>query len=243
MEGCGGKCMKFLLIVINLIVALCGLGLIATGLVIKFGVSDWIPIDEVAALLDSQLLRSAVYIIIAAGGFVFLVSVCGCLGALCENKCLLVLYFLLLFIVFAAQIAAGIFAALYTRQITSYLEKEGMEFLRDSYGLKNSTKNELGTNAWDLVQNKLDCCGVTGPGDYAANNNVNNSVYSYPESCCVSKPCSPGNVKALGCKSGIEMLISDYGTIIGATAVGVAFFELCCMLLAICVCRNIGDDS
>ena len=70
---------------------LSGLGLIATGLIIKFGISDWIPIDEIAALLDSQLLRSAVYMIIAAGGFVFLVSVCGCLGAMCENKCLLVL--------------------------------------------------------------------------------------------------------------------------------------------------------
>ena len=70
---------------------LCGLGLIATGLLIKFGVTDWVPIDEIANLLNSQLLRSAVYIIIAAGGFVFLVAICGCLGALLENKCLWVL--------------------------------------------------------------------------------------------------------------------------------------------------------
>ncbi|XP_033645923.1 tetraspanin-18-like [Asterias rubens] len=242
MEGCGGKCMKFLLIVINFIVALSGLGLIATGLIIKFGISDWIPIDEIAALLDSQLLRSAVYMIIAAGGFVFLVSVCGCLGAMCENKCLLVLYFLLLFIVFAAQIAAGIFAALYTRQIESYLEVEGVDFLKNSYGLMNSTKNELGTAAWDLVQEKLNCCGVNGKGDYLGNNNVNNTAGDYPVSCCTEIPCKLNAVKTRNCGTALKLLIADYGTIIGATAVGVAFFELCCMLLAICVCRNIGDD-
>jgi hypothetical protein len=61
-------------------------------------------------------------------------------------------------------------------------------------------------------------------------------------SCCPGNNCDNSVVRNTGCRPAIERLISDYGTIIGATAVGVAFFELCCMLLAICVCRNIGDD-
>ncbi|XP_022082720.1 CD151 antigen-like [Acanthaster planci] len=236
MEGCGAKCIKFLLFIINFIVAICGLGLIATGLLIKFGVTDWIPIDEIANLLNSELLRSATYIIIAAGAFVFLVAVCGCFGALCENKCLLILYFLLLFIVFAAQIAAGILAALYTRQISTYLETESTMFLKDDY---NRTGKELATAAWDFIQTELMCCGVNGESDYLENTYLQNNGKTYPRSCCAMNDCiSPRNS---GCKGRIEGLISDYGTIIGATAVGVAFFELCCMLLAICVCRNVGD--
>lgn len=242
MEGCGGKCIKFLLFMVNFIVAICGLGLIATGLLIKFGVTDWVPIDEVASLLNSQLLRSAVYIIIAAGGFVFLVSVIGCLGALCESKCLLVLYFLLLFIVFAGQIAAGILAALYTRQISDYLKEEGMNFLKMDYNI-NSTDpvTKLGSDAWDFVQKKLECCGVEGTGDYALNTHLLAAGRAYPQSCCSDATCS--STFSTGCRPEIEQLIADYGTIIGATAVGVAFFELCCMLLAICVCRNVGDND
>ncbi|XP_038052509.1 tetraspanin-18-like [Patiria miniata] len=243
MEGCGAKCIKFLLFVINFIVALCGLGLIATGLLIKFGAVDFIPIDDVANLLNSQLLRSAVYIIIAAGGFVFLVAVCGCFGALCESKCLLVLYFLLLFIVFAGQIAAGILAALYTRQITDYLTNESRDFLKTNYNNTNTTTNEFATAAWDLIQTKLECCGVEGSADYAGNTFIVNDNLPYPKSCCPSSECSNNVVRSNGCQSAIEKLISDYGTIIGATAVGVAFFELCCMLLAICVCRNVDSED
>jgi hypothetical protein len=242
MEGCGANCIKFLLIMINFIIAICGLGLIATGLLIKFGLTEWVPIDDLASLLDSQLLRSATYIIIAAGGFVFLVSILGCLGAMCENKCILVLYFLLLFIVFAGQIAAGILAALYTRQIETYLKTESMDFLSTNYNSTMDSKYVLATNAWNFVQERLECCGVTGSADYSGNTNII-TVNRVPDSCCLMKSCTGDNTFDQGCTGPIEQLISDYGTIIGATAVGVAFFELVCMLLAICVCRNVSDDS
>ena len=70
---------------------LCGLGLIVTGCLIHFGLANWIPIQEVAAVLQNEFLRSAVYMIIGAGALVFLIAICGCLGAILENRCLLVL--------------------------------------------------------------------------------------------------------------------------------------------------------
>ena len=62
-----------------------------TGCLIHFGLDDWIPIEEVAAVLDNEFLRSATYMIIGAGALVFLIAICGCLGAILENRCLLVL--------------------------------------------------------------------------------------------------------------------------------------------------------
>ena len=62
-----------------------------TGCLIHFGLNDWIPIEEVAAVLDNEFLRSATYMIIGAGALVFLIAICGCLGAILENRCLLVL--------------------------------------------------------------------------------------------------------------------------------------------------------
>ncbi len=63
------------------------------GCLLIFGLQDnvveWIDIDTVAEILNNELLRSAVYIVIGAGGLVFLMAVCGCLGAILSSKCLL----------------------------------------------------------------------------------------------------------------------------------------------------------
>lgn len=244
--------MKFLLFIFNFIIALCGLGLIVTGCLIHFGLANWIPINEVAAVLQNEFLRSATYMIIGAGALVFLIAICGCLGAVMENRCLLVLYFLFLLVIFAAQLAAGILAAIYSDQITGFLQTEGVEFLAMDYGNNTDKVAKAATKGWDVIQDELECCGVTGQNDYSENPNLG-AANAYPDSCCAEKVkddmdnnvCSTTNPQAYteGCEDNIKNLIVQYSTIIGASAVGVACFELFCMLFAICICRNIGDED
>ncbi|XP_072047597.1 tetraspanin-11-like [Amphiura filiformis] len=142
-----------------------------------------------------------------------------------------------LVIIIAVQLAAGILAAIYSNEITSFLDKEGKDFLEMDYGNKTAAADEaskLATKGWDVIQQTLECCGVDGQGDYANNPNVQGN---YPDSCCrpreqVEDPdtgmivFAPGNnAYPNGCKDSLENLIVQYSTIIGATGVMAAGFE------------------
>ncbi|XP_072047588.1 tetraspanin-18B-like [Amphiura filiformis] len=243
--GAGVQCIKYTLFVFNLLIALCGLGLVVIGCLFIFGLQDdvveWIDIDTVAAILDNELLRSAVYIVIGAGGLVFLIAVCGCLGAILSSKCLLALYFVFLMIIFAAQLAAGIIAAIYGGEVADHLATEGKEFLQTGYDQDATGVNKTVTEAWDQFQETFKCCGVDDKDDY---------VYGVPDSCCeqvegyTEGTCGTvATAYVPGCQATLEDLVEEYETILAAAAVGVACFELFCMLFAICLCRNIDDED
>lgn len=245
--GAGVNCIKYLLFIFNFIIALSGLGLVVIGCLFIFGLEDnvieWIKIDTIAEVLQNEFLRSAVYLVIAAGGMVFLIAVCGCLGAIMGSKCLLGLYFFFLMIIFAAQLAAGILSAIYGNQVTDYLANESKEFLMTGFNEapEADVVNKTITAAWNEVQTVFECCGVEGAGDYPN---------GPPDSCClpttdfVAGSCGATAIAFTdGCQAILEDLIEEYETILAATAVGVACFELFCMLFAICLCRNIDEDD
>lgn len=237
MQGCAQNCLKFILVFLNLLIFLCGIGLIVTGVFLSIGATDWIKIEEIAALLQNDLLRVGAYVIIAAGCFVIVVSGFGCGGACCENKCMLGVYFAILLLIFCAQLAAGILAAIYSAEIKTYITTESVEFLMKDYNntQNGSAINIAGTAAWDTVQTTLDCCGVNGMQDYLQNPYVNSALLT---SCMASDGSTKG-----GCQEPLESLLEMYATVIGATAIGVACLELFCMVFAVCLCRNVGQDD
>ncbi|XP_054761747.1 tetraspanin-18B-like [Lytechinus pictus] len=242
MQGCAQNCLKFILVFLNLLIFLCGVGLIVTGTFLALGFTDWIRIEDVANLLQNDLLRVGAYVIIAAGCFVIIVSGFGCGGACCENKCMLGVYFVLLLLIFCAQLAAGILAAIYSAEIKTFVTNEGVEFLKTNYnntqngtGSVDTYANELGTAAWNAIQEQLECCGVNGIQDYQENPYVNSAEIT----SCMS---SDGSLRE-GCQQPLESLLEMYSTVIGATAIGVACLELFCMVFAVCLCRNVGQDD
>ncbi|XP_071509635.1 tetraspanin-18B-like [Diadema antillarum] len=242
MQGCAHNCLKFILMFLNLLIFVCGIGLIVTGTFLALGFTDWIQIETVANLLQSDLLRVGAYVIIAAGCFVIIVSGFGCGGACCENKCMLGVYFVLLLLIFCAQLAAGILAAIYSAEIETFIKTEATDFLGTNFNnTGNGTNdvdnyaNELATVAWISLQNELDCCGVSGVGDYAGNVYLSRNP---PEFCLDDS----GNAKS-GCEAPLKELLEMYATVIGATAIGVACLELFCMVFAVCLCRNVGQDD
>ncbi|XP_033127981.1 tetraspanin-18-like, partial [Anneissia japonica] len=127
-----------------------GLGLLALGIILYFGIEKWVPIEDLAMILDNDLLRSSAFILIGAGALVFLLAFCGCCGAIMESKCLLVLYFLVLLVVFCAQLGAGILASIYSNEIEKAVDDELKKSFAKTYG-NNTGDNEI-TDAWRITE-------------------------------------------------------------------------------------------
>ncbi|CAH1242825.1 TSPAN9 [Branchiostoma lanceolatum] len=78
------------------------------------GVGIWMLVEKstYSALLASLFYPVTIYILIAAGTFGFIFAVFGCAGAMTDSRCMLALFWITSFVVFAALGSTG-FLALY----------------------------------------------------------------------------------------------------------------------------------
>lgn len=84
-----------------------------TGVVL----GTWMLVDQtfmVSLTQEQSNYHAGLYIMLAAGGLLLIVSFLGCCGAFRESRCMLVSFFSCLLLVVVAQIAAG--AWLYTNR-------------------------------------------------------------------------------------------------------------------------------
>ncbi|GFN87725.1 hypothetical protein PoB_001423100 [Plakobranchus ocellatus] len=251
--GCCSHCPRLLLIIFNFIFWLSGAAILAVGI--------WILVDpeieeyqEVItdATDDDQFLEIAAYILIAFGALVFLVGFCGCCGAIRSSKCLIGLYITFLILVFAGELAAGIYVAIYSNDASDKLDEGLTNSIKKNY--KEDSKI---ASAWDAVQEELECCGGHGYMDY------NNSMWMnsqapgvlMPKSCCIlDDDGQPKNLTFCqeavtnyywpeGCRDQMEDWIEDHSRILIAVGCGIAALEIIGLVCAIYFCRNMDKDK
>uniref|UniRef100_A0A3Q2YV32 Tetraspanin 2a n=1 Tax=Hippocampus comes TaxID=109280 RepID=A0A3Q2YV32_HIPCM len=116
----GMKCVKYLLIVFNFIFWLSGLLVLAVGLWLRF---DPETVELLTGNNAPDTFFIAVYILLGAGSLMMLVGFFGCFGAVRESQCLLASFFACLLIIFAAEIAAGVFGFINKEQIVEEVQK------------------------------------------------------------------------------------------------------------------------
>ncbi|KAJ9594400.1 hypothetical protein L9F63_014190 [Diploptera punctata] len=171
-------------------------------------------------LLGTNLFLGAVYILIATGAIITLISFFGCLGALKEVKCMLLTYFIIVFLIFVTMLVGGILGYVFREKVHTTMEQEMQSSLRVYF------TNRGVQRAWDDTQEKLHCCGVTNKNDWRD---------QIPDSCCktlfksFTKKCAdlPLNIYDHGCLNVTERFVKDHAAIIGGAGIGVA----CIMLL------------
>merc|ERR1711963_965312 len=83
---------------------------------------------------DEDTLRTAAYILIGFGAFVFLVGFCGCCGAIRRSKCLLGFYIFFLIVVCAGELAAGVYVAIYRGEAEDKLDAGLQKSIKERYG-------------------------------------------------------------------------------------------------------------
>ncbi|XP_028394018.1 tetraspanin-33-like [Dendronephthya gigantea] len=177
------RCVKYTMFFKNMFFLLCGVFVGAIGI---------IALQEKGKLhgqFDGLFLDPAA-IMLSVGIVIFVVSFCGALGALRENKCLLRFFYACLILIILLQLSIGL-AAYFAKntikgKIDNVFQKAIVEY-QDDPDLQSLI---------DYIQFELKCCGSTEPKDWNSNpyfkcNNESisgtsdiGSACSVPHSCC-----------------------------------------------------------
>ncbi|CAM1326898.1 TSPAN8 (predicted) [Pycnogonum litorale] len=261
--GCCAKCAKFLLIGFNFVFWLSGCALLALGVYLIASLNHLMLSKVIMIETGDELLKYLAYVLIGLGCLILLVGFCGCCGAIKESKCLLISYFMFLFIVLAAQLGVGIYTAMNQSKVMDEISMKLKDRFQDTYG------REGYTDAVDFAQIYLGCCGIDGSDDYANSTWRMDQIGGnklYPLSCCIlsnkdesdsyknpipknTTLCeSPDYVSSkyfrqqTGCKEKLLNWFKEQTIILIAIGCGVPGIEIFGMILTICLCVNIGGD-
>ncbi|XP_019613969.1 PREDICTED: CD63 antigen-like [Branchiostoma belcheri] len=174
--GIGHQMMRYCLIAFNIVFFVAGFGLMvvaAASLTWMDGVFDFSRSD----IPVSQILLLVVGLIICV------VTVVGCYGAEKDNVYLLKAYAGILSILLLLTLIGGILGFQMRGKLRSRIKEDLMDFLRGW--------NPSNRKAFDLVQKKLQCCGVENYTEWENSGfpqqKLNGSSgLSVPGSCCIT---------------------------------------------------------
>uniref|UniRef100_R4G7S4 Tetraspanin n=1 Tax=Rhodnius prolixus TaxID=13249 RepID=R4G7S4_RHOPR len=210
---------KYSLFIFNLILVISGLVLFCLGIIIK-GVYT-----QYERLLDDQYL-SASSLLISAGILLFLFAFFGCCGAIKENRCMILMFSILLSAVFILELATS---------ITGWVLSDKADALLDR--TLNATMHEYENSTdlrqfWSTLQTKLECCGVHNYTDWYT---VFPSDKLLPLSCCDIPydvkvfNCSASSgpfLHKLPCKEQIGVLVENNAVTICAAAFSIIILQV-----------------
>ncbi|KAL4229066.1 hypothetical protein ACF0H5_012105 [Mactra antiquata] len=200
---------RVLLIVVNILFLLIGLGLMVVGFILRFGRSVYEPVLESGMDLLDKLLTdtkigtyavkdidigeamSSLAIGFIIGGLILVaLSFLGCCGACCKISIILWIYAILVAVfVLVEIIAIGVLYAK-TDVVTDKLKSSMSEYK----GLESS---DVYTLTWNIVMIEFECCGVDSYKDFAeyATNwkKPGGTSLVTPITCCKTLPSAPSS--------------------------------------------------
>ncbi|XP_061570223.1 CD9 antigen-like isoform X2 [Cololabis saira] len=151
----GIQCVKYVMFAFNFLFWLAGTAVLAVGLWLRFD-------SRTKGLFEGDdspsVFFTGVYILIAAGALMMVVGFLGCCGAIKESPCMLGLFFFFLLIIFAAEVAAGIWGLSNKDRVVD----DVTEFYKETYANYQSTKQEALKETLRVIHFGLECCGPTG---------------------------------------------------------------------------------
>uniref|UniRef100_A0A8D0DEY4 Tetraspanin n=1 Tax=Sander lucioperca TaxID=283035 RepID=A0A8D0DEY4_SANLU len=241
--GCFGF-LKVMMFVFNGVIFLAGAAILGVGIWVKVDSSSILSFlgnMENAPTELSQVLNVG-YLLIAIGALLLVIGFLGCCGAVRESKCMLMLFFIIVLVVFIAEVAGAIVILVFRPLADDLLNKVGtaaVQNIRKDYG-----QNPDITGLWNTTMNSLKCCGFYNSSDFVGSPYYVNNNNRFPPQCCpgMNSTCTPtgaGNTTTItGCFPKIKQLINDNTVVIVAVALGIAVLEICAMVVSmILFCR------
>lgn len=243
---CFGKAVKWLLIVNNLMFFIIGM--------VTVGLALWL------FLILGKFL-STLILLIVGGGVVAMIGLLGCLAACNESKTLLTFFSSALLLVLIVELVGGTLTYVYRDRLERTLH-DHMTHSMSEYDNSHPVRM-----AWDFLQEKLDCCGVTNQTDWAVYGGEgfsdDNGLPLAPHSCCNDSHCpysekislktslgasNNNRVSSLevwdgvGCYLKIREEIENRLPVVFGCLVGLVFFQLMTAVFA-CVLAQMTESE
>nr|XP_046193049.1 tetraspanin-8-like isoform X2 [Oncorhynchus gorbuscha]XP_046193057.1 tetraspanin-8-like isoform X2 [Oncorhynchus gorbuscha] len=167
------KCIKYLLFLFNLLFWISGCIILGVSIYLKVSKNGNVIMDEAVPFVD---------LLIAVGVIIMVLGFLGCCGAIKENRCMLILFFIGLLLIFILLLIAGILGAVGEKKSQVWV-KESLAKLLPLSDQKPEVQTDL-----QKLEVEAKCCGlINGPSDWGS---------TVPSSCdCVdpAQACQSAN--------------------------------------------------
>jgi len=187
-SSCCYSCLKVTVFLVNLLVMLVGLCVA--------GVAVWLLVSE-HLYLDSSWdqLSLATIVLLTVGLLISLLAFLGCCGAITRSKCLLGMFVISLLSLLIAEVVVAVLIYFKELDLRPLLKSGVNEIVSEKYHYNNTGT----TIYWDTIQQQFECCGSSGPVDWAHSlyNGYNENTkeigigaqetalpFTIPSSCC-----------------------------------------------------------
>ncbi|XP_067285141.1 tetraspanin 35 [Pseudorasbora parva] len=240
--GCFGF-LKTMMFLFNGIIFLAGAAILGVGIWVKVDSGSILNFLQNIPGASGQLgqLLNVGYLLIAVGAVLLVLGFLGCCGAIRESRCMLMLFFIIILIVFIAEVAGAIVLLVFkplAATLIKQLGDEAVKSIRKDYG-----KNPDVTGIWNTTMKGLKCCGFNNYTDFT-NSTFVNETKNYPFQCCNGVTCNEAaarNSTIPGCFPALNKLVDDNAVIIIAVALGIAVLELAAMVVSMTLYCKIGS--
>ncbi|XP_070704014.1 tetraspanin 35 [Pempheris klunzingeri] len=234
--GCFGF-LKVMMFVFNGIIFLAGAAILGVGIWVKVdsgSILNFLGKIEDAPAELTQVLNVG-YLLIAIGALLLVIGFLGCCGAIRESRCMLLMFFIIVLVVFIAEVAGAVVILVFrplADKLFVKIGKAAVQNIRKDYG-----KNPDITGLWNTTMTTLQCCGFYNASDFMGSPYYVDHGQLYPPQCCpgLSSPCptaADGVTSISGCFPKIKQLIDDNTVVIVAVALGIAALEICAMAVS-----------
>ncbi|XP_041855257.1 tetraspanin 36 [Melanotaenia boesemani] len=226
---CGIATSKIILLFLSLIFWAAGAALAYVGayMIQSYGTFESFIQDK------HTLIPAAIIIGISVVMFIF--GLVGCCATLRESKFGLSFFFLIIMVIFAAEVAALVFTFIYQGKINTSLNRS----MNDVFSKYDGQDAE--TTAVDLLQTRLQCCGISNYTSWTNTTWFRTHNNTVPPSCCKNETSQcTGRLDQLnllnleGCEAKLEHLLQDvltYGMLVVLGFAIIKFFGM----LSVCV--------
>ncbi|KAL3887023.1 hypothetical protein ACJMK2_026979 [Sinanodonta woodiana] len=242
LEGGG----RFILVLVNGILSLAGIGLLIIGCIAKWGeqLTDqylseiYKTFQSAASSINTNVdvsnfniadvLNDVFIALIVLGGFFLLFGIFGCIGATCKVKGALIIYSGVLIFIIVAELVCVILLFTIREKVDGWLKDPMKRQLREKYSGLNGT--DTVTLTWNLLMTNLHCCGVDNHQDF---NHIAGNI-TLPEACCLNTlPCSSATANSSkGCYAAVEDWLNKHLDIVIGTLGGICGLEVVLLFLS-----------
>ncbi|XP_014481711.1 PREDICTED: CD82 antigen [Dinoponera quadriceps] len=224
------------------------------------GLVGWMLIDRDTFLMsyaeERQKLEVSLFLMLGLGIILVFVGILACCGVCKKSRCNLTTAFCVMLVIIVWQTSFSVWVMFNSDYLKEILKSNMINTIKNEYGVIESR-----TQVVDAFQYELECCGFTGPADWAGSKYANkdpslpfnltvsgavNNIYNVPESCCKMTDRNICNdtrqlkiggivnsaIHSEGCMDKLTTELMRQTTIIGIISIGFGLLQV----LFVCTC-------